>query len=266
MSVFRRILIVACCVLITATMFEAWRLETFKKRARASLTRALSLPDRYHQIRVSRAMRLEAERFAVHRGHDVAFLMIEAAAIRISGNSSDACQKYLKALDLDRRPEIYLSLGQCYSESMKENEALEALTRAVLFSPNLLQNIDSLALRSRVQKAAREHEVELAPRNPASLEFTVDSSSLGFETHVRCLRNANGSLVIDWTDVLPVKDYRLTLSRSDGTSGSQWMQGSRLIIQNGVAIQSASVAPSGLKESKPGDCVQWPGPTLLSHR
>jgi tetratricopeptide (TPR) repeat protein len=69
---------------------------------------------------------------------DLELYMLAAACFRQLAQSRDAIPMYQKALSLDRRPELYLNLGEAQVEANLADEAVPNLAAAVAFNPDLL--------------------------------------------------------------------------------------------------------------------------------
>src|SRR5512132_1561082 len=89
---------------------------------------------------------------------NVALYMIEAANFRILNRPEDAIAVYSRALQYDRRPELFLNLGLVQLETGRREEAIRNLELAVRFNPHVDSEIravdtflaDELARRTRV--------------------------------------------------------------------------------------------------------------------
>jgi tetratricopeptide (TPR) repeat protein len=93
--------------------------------------------------------------------HDLDLLMIAAGAYRQLGRSAEAIPLYQAALTLDRRPEIYLNLGQAQAEAGRETDSVPNFGAAVIFDPKLITEVPS-QLQQRVQEFA-----QLQTKSPA---------------------------------------------------------------------------------------------------
>jgi Tfp pilus assembly protein PilF len=67
--------------------------------------------------------------------------MVGAANLRILRRLDEAAAEYQRALDFDRRPELYLNLGLVQLELGKQDEAMRNLVRAVHFNPTFIESI-----------------------------------------------------------------------------------------------------------------------------
>jgi O-antigen ligase len=82
---------------------------------------------------------------------DVDFYMMAAANDRILGAPAEAETMYRRALDFDRRPELYYGLGSVQLEQGKTREAVANFVKAVTFNPDMMNDIPGAV---RVQVAA----------------------------------------------------------------------------------------------------------------
>ena len=69
---------------------------------------------------------------------DVGAYMVAAANLRIVGRMDDALRLYRRALSLDRRPEIYLQIGNTQMEIGNHAEAVRYYTLAATFDPQYI--------------------------------------------------------------------------------------------------------------------------------
>ena len=63
----------------------------------------------------------------------IEFYMLAAANYRISGRLEDAAELYRKALQYEKRPEIYLNLGEVLLQNGQREAGLETLVTAATF-------------------------------------------------------------------------------------------------------------------------------------
>lgn len=84
--------------------------------------------------------------------NDLDLYMIAGGSLRQIGRSDQAIGMYAMALRLDRRPELYLNLGQSQAEAGQLAEAVPALVEAVRFDPALITEVPA-SLQQRVSKS-----------------------------------------------------------------------------------------------------------------
>lgn len=108
--------------------------------------------------------------------------MIAAANLRQLGRPADAIAMYEQALRFDRRPEIYMNMGQSQMESGNRPRAVDDFVRAVVFAPGMIEEV-SPDLRAEVyaRAAAAGHQSTLRNGrfNEASLRGGGEVSGAG---------------------------------------------------------------------------------------
>ena len=96
--------------------------------------RTLAVPD---QMLAARRARRTIELLAPC-GHrlpaDVDYYMLTAANLRILGAPGEAEAMYARALDYDRRPELYFGLGTVQLEQGKMNDSIASFVNAMTFN------------------------------------------------------------------------------------------------------------------------------------
>jgi tetratricopeptide (TPR) repeat protein len=94
---------------------------------------------------------------------DVALYMLAAANDRLIGRSDEAASMYRKALQYDRRPELYYNLGIVELELNQRHEAIGDLLAAVCFSRTYLQDLPA-DVQNEINDALRQRYPYLAGR------------------------------------------------------------------------------------------------------
>ncbi|HWW62875.1 MAG TPA: tetratricopeptide repeat protein, partial [Thermoanaerobaculia bacterium] len=90
--------------------------------------------------------------------------MIVAANYRVLGRYEDAIAMYRAALRYDRRPELYLNIGECYLALGNTEEAQRYLVATALFRIDIFQNVpDAPKQRAWEEAFRRMKEPETAP-------------------------------------------------------------------------------------------------------
>lgn len=79
----------------------------------------------------------------------VSGLMLVAANQQVLEDYDGAAASYRAALELDRRPELYLNLGNALAHAGDRAAAERSLQQAVLFNPWMMPNIEDGELRQR---------------------------------------------------------------------------------------------------------------------
>jgi hypothetical protein len=105
--------------------------------------------------------------------------MIAAANLRQLGRPADAIRMYEEALRYDRRPEIYLNIGQSRVESGMRGRAVDDFVRAVVFAPGMIEEV-SPDLRDEVYARAAASGRQATLRNG---DFSEASLRGGREAH-----------------------------------------------------------------------------------
>lgn len=72
---------------------------------------------------------------------DASLLMLLAANLRFIGRNNQAVLIYREAMRIDRRPELYLNLGQALVETGHDAEGLQFLIKACLYNPEYEDDI-----------------------------------------------------------------------------------------------------------------------------
>jgi tetratricopeptide (TPR) repeat protein len=91
-----------------------------------------------------------AQQWILRCPNDLEIYMIAAASLRALGRSGEAVDMYERAAQLDRRPEIYLNLGEAQAEAGLINQAIPNLATAVIFDPSLIAEVPGI-LQQKVQ-------------------------------------------------------------------------------------------------------------------
>jgi tetratricopeptide (TPR) repeat protein len=94
---------------------------------------------------------------------DVSYHMLNAANYLAMQDHRRAANAYEAALRLDRRPELYLGLGNALAKLNERERATKYLLDAVIFNPYTLLSIEDGELRHRVQELALARQPELGP-------------------------------------------------------------------------------------------------------
>ena len=112
-------------------------------------------------IRAGEGARLNLERLApcLPRCTDVNRLMVAAANERILNHPEEAIAYYQQAMQYDRRPELYLNLGEAQAEAGRNQEAIDNLFMACLFNPELLPSV--VSLHDEVAQRTNEYQIHM---------------------------------------------------------------------------------------------------------
>ena len=115
-------------------------------------------------VRSARTARATMDRLSLCRklcSSDVAILMIIAANQGLLGENQLSAESYQRALQYDRRPELYLNLGLVMLDMHQREEARQVLTKAVAFAPEMAEEISDPQLKAEVQKAAAARDARI---------------------------------------------------------------------------------------------------------
>ncbi len=85
---------------------------------------------------------------------DARIFFVRGAAAQGGGDLQTAIADYRRALEIDRRPEIYLHLGLAQLDAPDRAAAIESLVRACAFDPSRLGAIDD-NLRPEIKELLR---------------------------------------------------------------------------------------------------------------
>ncbi len=134
--------------------YVPYRCNAFKRSAESSMLAIQNVDAPMRRAMIAR-QNLDLSLSWLRRcPNDIDLYMIAAGSFRQLGRSGDAIPMYEAALLLDRRPEIYLNLGQSQAEANQDDDAIVNLARAVRFDPSLIDEVPA-ALQERVQGIAR---------------------------------------------------------------------------------------------------------------
>lgn len=124
-------------------------------RIRGATESVLDEPPMRRHIR-ARANLAEIERLPLYCRRGAEAQMVIAANYRILGRYDDAISAYISALDVEKRPEIYLQLGLTQIMDGRTSEAIRNLATAVRFHPPLIDEIPE-SLRAPVNAEVKSH-------------------------------------------------------------------------------------------------------------
>jgi tetratricopeptide (TPR) repeat protein len=136
---------------IALLVFAPLRREHAKARARLQLERIVNVRDPIVVARTARSVLADLHAYRQPPMTDAETLIDRAGAFVLLGNHAEAIREYRAALRLEKRPEIYLHLGEALVASGNAEEGVRELTRAVLFDPEILNSISDGMSRQRVQ-------------------------------------------------------------------------------------------------------------------
>lgn len=93
--------------------------------------------------------------------NDVDLAMLTAANYRLLGRWNDAVTQYQQALEIQQRPEVYVSLAETLLALELREEATRAYERAAVFAPNYITTIEDPEMRHAVQRAVEERDARI---------------------------------------------------------------------------------------------------------
>jgi tetratricopeptide (TPR) repeat protein len=82
--------------------------------------------------------------------NDISVQMITAANLRVLGRNREAVDIYLQLLRIQKRPEIYMNLGQTEVDLGHQRLAVEAFFQAAIFNPWLIRDVEDGLSRQAV--------------------------------------------------------------------------------------------------------------------
>ena len=148
---------VALLLLIAATGYalDRWALKPLRCGHAASLGAAAL--DRAGQAvfqtqRLARQIRDDLQDCECLHPPDASIPMTLGAAAEASDDPRTAIAEYQRALQIDRRPEIYFHLGLAQQETLDRAAALENIVRACAFDPARLADIPYDEVRKETEQ------------------------------------------------------------------------------------------------------------------
>lgn len=118
-----------------------WRCNAFERTAERTLLLTENAEGPVRRATIARENLERTLQSIAHCPHDLDLYMIAGASFRQLERSSEAIPMYEAALTLDRRPEIYLNLGQAEAEANRISDAVRHLATAVIFDPSLISEV-----------------------------------------------------------------------------------------------------------------------------
>lgn len=146
-------------LLIAATVYalDRWTITPLRCGHSASLGAAAldreSAP--FQARRLAGQIRADLQDCACVTPPDASIPMTLGAAAEASDDPRTAIAEYQRALQLDRRPEIYFHLGLMQQETLNRSAALESIVRACAFDPARLADIPYEDMRKETEQRLR---------------------------------------------------------------------------------------------------------------
>ncbi|MEA2338083.1 MAG: hypothetical protein QOE82_2090 [Thermoanaerobaculia bacterium] len=150
----------ALLLLVAATAYalQQWILKPLRCSFAAS-TGGAALervdPANYASRRLTHDFRAELSDCECVSPPDVAIPMTRAAAAEVDGDRVAAIAEYQRALQIDRRPEIYSLLAMLQDESGNHAGAIDNLTLACAFDPKRISEIPYEDIRIETERRLR---------------------------------------------------------------------------------------------------------------
>ena len=151
----------ALLLLVAATVYalDRWALNPLRCGHAASLGAAAldrESPALLQTQRLARQIRADLQGCACVTPPDASIPMTLGAAAEASDDPGTAIAEYQRALQLDRRPEIYFHLGLMQQETLNRSAALENIVRACAFDPARLADIPYEDMRKETEQRLRD--------------------------------------------------------------------------------------------------------------
>jgi cytochrome c-type biogenesis protein CcmH/NrfG len=131
--------------------WQRFRCDVKKKRLQAVALELLEAPSQMAVARLARQGLFDAEHCVAVNPADVDMYMTLAIYYRLTGRIGEAAATYGAALQYDRRPELYLNLGEMQVLLGERETATATLTRAASFDPLLVDRISDPVIRETVR-------------------------------------------------------------------------------------------------------------------
>ena len=117
---------------------------------------AFNSTNQYYAVQLARKNAERVEPCIPQAPFMIDLYMIAALDRRVLGQYDQAARLYQRALEYDRRPELYLQLGLTDLQMNRRPEARKALERAILFAPSMLDEIDDAEIHLSLSRIAAE--------------------------------------------------------------------------------------------------------------
>ena len=128
-------------LLLRSLTYQPYRCNQIVKAAKPVTLAAFNSANHFYAVQLARSGAARVEPCIAQAPFMIDLYMIAAADRRVLGQPENAVRLYERALEFDRRPELYLQLGLTELELNRRPEAQKALERMVLFDPSMLDLI-----------------------------------------------------------------------------------------------------------------------------
>ena len=134
--------------------YVPYECNRFKRATEASMIAVQNIDEPLRRAMIARRNLEGARNWIARCPHDLDLYMIAGGSFRQLGLSAEAIPLYQKALTLDRRPEVYLNLGQSQAEAGRQVEAIPNLAAAVKFDSSLMTEVPA-SLQEEVRRRSQ---------------------------------------------------------------------------------------------------------------
>jgi len=132
---------IATTYAVYALCYQPYACNKRKLEVETITTNTLNMTDQMVAARRARRTLEMISDCAARSPTDIDFYMLAAANYRILGAPADAEAMYSKALDFDRRPELYYGLGSVQLEQGKTDAAVANFVNAVTFNRDMMSDV-----------------------------------------------------------------------------------------------------------------------------
>jgi len=157
--VFARAVCVLLVIAATCYALDRWALRPLRCGHAASVGDATldrKLQSDYQARRLAGQIRADLEGCTCVSPPDARIPMTLGAAAEAIDDSRTAITEYQRALQIDRRPEIYLHLGLTQQETPDRAAAIDNIVRACAFDPARLADIPYDDVRKETEQRLRD--------------------------------------------------------------------------------------------------------------
>lgn len=156
MKTLARVLLVITATLVCATLIRKWCVRPVSCNVAMTEISAATFASNDLRGDYAREQRVEANLARLHELEpqcrtDVRLYVLMAGNESIAGRHDAAVHEYERALTIDRRPEIYIEMGNELIQLGRTDDAVESFVTAARFSPGTLDAITSEEVARRVR-------------------------------------------------------------------------------------------------------------------
>ncbi len=144
-AVLAMVILVVCMGAFHRFVVLPYRCSHLKRNVEAIIQRfVVTEQPSLRLVEILRVARVEVHRCMRHMPHDLDLRMEAAACDLFLGRRPEAIEQYQAALRIDRRPEIYLNLGNTLFEAGRRREAIDAFGALLSFTTFMINYDTSL--------------------------------------------------------------------------------------------------------------------------